>query len=90
MKACTQHDIARYVGMDVSSVCKILNKRRGPVFRKETIKRVFAAAKALGYSLNRALAGHCRSALIELLEGGHIQGVSDKRIKELKRMAGVA
>ena len=33
----TQVEIAHRVGLDVSSVNKILNRRSGPVFRKETI-----------------------------------------------------
>lgn len=48
-----QIDIAKEVGLDVSSVNKILNKVPGPVFRKDTIKRVFKAAKLAGYDLNR-------------------------------------
>ncbi len=34
----TQVEIARRVGLDVSSVNKILNRRTGPVFRKATIR----------------------------------------------------
>lgn len=49
----TQVEIARRVGLDVSSVNKILNQAAGPVFRKETIERVFRVAKRLGYNLNR-------------------------------------
>ena len=37
----TQSEIARQLGLDVSSVNKILNRRNGPVFRNETVKRVF-------------------------------------------------
>ena len=37
----TQQDIAKTVGLDVSSVNKILNRVPGPVFRRETIKAVF-------------------------------------------------
>jgi transcriptional regulator with XRE-family HTH domain len=56
----TQSDIARRAGVDVSTVNKILNKRPGPVFRKETIKRVFKAARELGFRLDRLKHGHRR------------------------------
>ena len=56
----TQVEIARRVGLDVSSVNKILNKRQGPVFRKDTIKRVFRVAKELGYDFSRLKYQHRR------------------------------
>jgi transcriptional regulator with XRE-family HTH domain len=56
----TQGEIARRLGLDVSSVNKILNKRPGPVFRKETIKRVFKTAKELGYDFGRLKYTHRR------------------------------
>ncbi len=49
----TQQDIAKTVGLDVSSVNKILNRVPGPVFRKETVKAVFQIAKELGYNFKR-------------------------------------
>src|SRR5450755_346796 len=49
----TQVEIARRVGLDVSSVNKILNRRKGPTFKKETIKQVFKVAKDLGYDFGR-------------------------------------
>src|SRR5258707_6777533 len=49
----TQIEIARQVGLDVSSVNKILNKTPGPVFRKTTIKHVFKVAKDMGYDFKR-------------------------------------
>lgn len=45
-----QADIAAVVGMDVSSVNKILNEVKGPVFKPSTIKRVKATAKRLGWT----------------------------------------
>ncbi len=47
--AVTQVQIARHVGLDVSSVNKILNKREGPVFKKTTVSRVFTIARELGF-----------------------------------------
>ena len=49
----TQEDIARRVGLDISSVNKILHRRADAVFRKETVRRVFQAARDLGYDLDR-------------------------------------
>lgn len=46
----TQLDIARRCGVDVSTVNKILNEKQGPVFFKETIKKVKKTAKELGYA----------------------------------------
>lgn len=53
MKRVTQLQIARQVGLDVSSVNKILNRMPGPVFRKETIQLVFRVARELGYNFHR-------------------------------------
>lgn len=49
----TQNEIARRVGLDVSSVNKILNKRVGPRFRKDTIARVHRTARELGFDFGR-------------------------------------
>ena len=74
---CTQKDIARVVGLDVSSVNKILNKKAGPVFKATTIKRVFQTARKMGYDFNNpSRAGRCRLALLEIVRGGHLTGVS--------------
>jgi transcriptional regulator with XRE-family HTH domain len=56
----TQGEIARRLGLDVSSVNKILNKRPGPVFRKDTIKKVFKTARDLGYDFGRLKYTHRR------------------------------
>ena len=56
----TQVEIARRVGLDVSSVNKILNKRQGPVFRKETVQKVFKIARQLGYDFGRLKYQHRR------------------------------
>jgi len=56
----TQVEIARRCGLDVSSVNKILNKRPGPVFRKETIRKVFKIARDLGYDFGRLKYQHRR------------------------------
>jgi transcriptional regulator with XRE-family HTH domain len=56
----TQSEIARRAGLDVSSVNKILNQRPGPVFRKETIRKVFKVARQLGYDLGRLKHRHRR------------------------------
>jgi len=56
----TQVEIARRVGLDVSSVNKILNRRQGPVFRKDTVKAVFKVAREMGYDFNRLKFTHRR------------------------------
>lgn len=56
----TQQEIARRVGLDVSSVNKILNKRVGPRFQKDTVTRVFKAARELGFDFSRLKFGHRR------------------------------
>ena len=72
----TQVEIAHRVGLDVSSVNKILNKRQGPVFRKETVKKVFKIALQLGYDFGRLKYQHrrrhtrlARPTLVMLLVG---------------------
>jgi transcriptional regulator with XRE-family HTH domain len=47
----TQVEIAEACSLDVSTVNKILNAKRGPVFHKSTIQRVFQIAKEMGYRL---------------------------------------
>ena len=46
--------------MDVSSVNKILNRRAGSVFRKETVRKVMRAARDLGYDFDRLKFSHRR------------------------------
>lgn len=61
-RGITQSEIARRIGIDVSSVNKILNRRAGPVFRPETIRRVFQIARQLGYDFGRLKYQHRRRA----------------------------
>ena len=56
----TQSEIARQLGLDVSSVNKILNRRSGPVFRTETVERVFEVAQRMGYNLDKLKHHHKR------------------------------
>lgn len=56
----TQVEIAQHVGLDVSSVNKILHRKPGPVFRKQTIQHVFRAARKLGYDFARVKHHHRR------------------------------
>jgi transcriptional regulator with XRE-family HTH domain len=48
-KRITQEDIARLCGIDQGSVSRILNKDTRDSFAKETIDRVFKAAREAGY-----------------------------------------
>jgi hypothetical protein len=59
--AATQVEVARKVGLDVSSVNKILNRRAGATFKSSTVATVFKAAKQLGYSLERLKRSHGRA-----------------------------
>jgi transcriptional regulator with XRE-family HTH domain len=56
----TQQDIAKRVGIDISSVNKILNHRPGATFRKETVRKVFKIARELGYDLTKLRHRHHR------------------------------
>ena len=56
----TQQEIARRAGLDVSSVNKILNKRVGPRFRKDTVARVLRIARELGFDFGRLKHSHRR------------------------------
>ena len=49
MARATQVEVARAVGLDVSSVNKILNEIPGPVFAKSTIRRVKQVARRMGF-----------------------------------------
>jgi hypothetical protein len=56
----TQVEIARTLGVDISTVNKILNRTPGYKFRKETIKRVYSMAKSLGYNVHALKHRHQR------------------------------
>jgi transcriptional regulator with XRE-family HTH domain len=66
-RTVTQCDIAERVGLDVSSVNKILNFVEGPVFRKETREQVLRVAKELGYDFDRPTKTRLLAALRELV-----------------------
>lgn len=86
----TQRVIAQYAGIDVSSVNKIINKIPGPSFKRETIDKVFEIANKLGYDFKSNRAARCRTVLRELIEGGHLVGLSARKMREYKKLAGVA
>ncbi|MBV8879619.1 MAG: PilZ domain-containing protein [Planctomycetaceae bacterium] len=56
----TQVELARTLGLDVSTVNKILNRRPGLRFRKETVRQVFQMAKSMGFDFNRIKHPHRR------------------------------
>jgi DNA-binding LacI/PurR family transcriptional regulator len=93
MTMVTQVEIARLVGLDVSSVNKILNEVPGPVFRKETIARVLKVASERGYDFSRPTKTVIKQALAELVpatEPNHDLAarlrVPAHRIAEIKRL----
>ena len=59
MKA-TQVAIARRLKLDVSSVNKILHRKPGAVFRKDTIRKVFKVAESMGYDFGNLKHTHRR------------------------------
>lgn len=62
----TQADVARLIGVDVSTVNKILNRKPGPKFRKSTIHNVYKAARAVGYDVSRACKGRLEQQHAEM------------------------
>src|SRR5438132_11550034 len=56
----TQVELARTLGLDVSTVNKILNRRPGFRFRKETVRQVFHMAKRMGFDFSRIKYPHRR------------------------------
>lgn len=89
----TQAEIAEQLGLDVSSVNKILNKVRGPSFRKETVRLVQAKARELGYVQSSASKGVMRRTLENLFprEGDNLalaalRGVDFHEVVRIKKM----
>ena len=60
MVKITQVEIARRLGLDVSSVNKILHGVPGLKWRDETVSAVFDAARDLGYDLDKIKFRHNR------------------------------
>ncbi|MFA9444273.1 LacI family DNA-binding transcriptional regulator [Egicoccus sp. AB-alg6-2] len=52
MAKTTMSDVARFAGVDVSTVSRALNERTAAMLRSETVERVLAAASELGYQPN--------------------------------------
>jgi len=97
----TQVQIAKRLGIDVSSVNKILNRMPGPVFRKETIQLVFKTAAKMGYRFREdtkpllkrrveALEAALREIVPSVLSVDEIAtrcGVQPARAAEIKELA---
>jgi predicted transcriptional regulator len=62
----TQKDIAKRIGMDVSTCNKILHKVKGPKFRRETIELVFRTAREMGWDFDRYSKGWAMAVLREV------------------------
>jgi len=89
----TQVEIAKACGLDVSSANKILNKSRRGTFSHNTIKRVFAKAKELGYKQSSASKGTMRRTLEELFPSSQtnislavLRGLPPSEIVRIKKM----
>ncbi len=62
----TQKDIAKRLGINVTSVNKCLHKAPGAVFRKETIEAVFRTAHEMGYNFDQYSKGWAMALLREV------------------------
>lgn len=91
----TQWEVARACGLDVSSVNKILNRRVGPKFRKETVRLVFKVAKQLGYRFSAtsrgALLRMFKELFHEALPDAHYASLlqlPEERVRAIRRTVG--
>lgn len=89
----TQVEIAARVGLDVSSVNKILNGMRGAKFREETVARVLRTARRMGYDFGRATRPALLAELRDLFpsdraedELADLRGVDVARVQAIKRL----
>jgi DNA-binding LacI/PurR family transcriptional regulator len=89
----TQVRIAAELGLDVSTVNKIINRVEGPVFLDKTIKAVFQKARELGYQPSSASKGIMRRTLEELFPREDdnvtlaiIRGVDHHEVVRIKKM----
>ena len=71
----TQKDIAAELGIDVSSVNKILSKNKGGKFKDETIARVFRTAKRMRYDFAKPSKGRLLEILRELFPESSGEGI---------------
>lgn len=102
MAKVTQAEVAKKVGLDVSTVNKILNRVPGPSFAEATVKRVFKAAREMGWRLKwtgkyqlkdlvQQLSGALKEALPLIEASRHMSVERIEKLKELlKRASGAA
>ena len=93
-KRVTQVEIARRLGLDVSSVNKILHGVPGLKWKDETVKAVFDSARELGYDLDKIKFRHNREypriplnmpAQVEIVLPDHV--VVDRGTAKIKNMS---
>lgn len=82
-RQATQLEIARRVGLDVSSVNKILGQKRGPKFHEDTITKVFETAKAVGYDFSKPSKSRLVAFMREILP----DGMSDQTIAQIRGLS---
>lgn len=89
----TQLDIARKVGVDVSSVNKILNRVEGAAFSRMTKNKVERAACELGYKRTRVSRKALLTVLRDLFPKGEdvgflaaVRGISAAKVRRIQSM----
>lgn len=89
----TQKQIAKAVGLDCSSVNKILNKTPYAVFRRKTVNHVLRVARRMGYDLKRPTKAALQAILLELFpeswldsDLAEIRRVPIEKVKEIRRL----
>lgn len=89
----TQMEIAQRLGLDVSTVNKVLNKAPRASFKKETVKAIFKMVKDLGYKPHSASKGQMRTILEGLFPSTQpdislavMRGLAPAEVARIKRM----
>lgn len=83
-----QADIAAKVGLDVSSVNKILNEKVGPVFRESTIRRVKATAKRMGWTPRKTDLRHLKTVVRKIRDVYFVNASPSAKLERIRQLLG--
>lgn len=83
-----QADIAAVVGMDVSSVNKILNEVKGPVFKPSTIKHVKATAKRLGWTPRKTDVSNLKKVVRKIKDVYSVNASPSSKLERIRQLLG--